>query len=71
MPKNQTTLSDQLRNAVTSGELSHYRIAKDTGISQPIITRFANGVRGISLETANKLAIYFEMRLTPPKRRPC
>lgn len=59
------TLSDQLRAAIAESGLSHYRLAKETGVSQPIITRFANGTRGISLETAGRIAGYFGMRLTP------
>ena len=62
-----TTLTDQLRSAVLDSGISHYRIAKDTGMSQPIITRFANGDRSISLDTADKLAAYFQMRFTDPK----
>lgn len=57
------TLADQLRAAVADSGLSHYRIAKDTGISQPIITRFVNGDRSVSLDTAGKLAAYFGMSL--------
>lgn len=61
------TLSAQLRSAVTESGKSQYRIAKATGISQPAITRFVNGDRSISLETADKLAAYFGMSLTDPK----
>lgn len=61
------TLADQLRAAMVGSGLSHYRISKDTGISQPVITRFINGDRDLKLETAGKLAAYFSMRLTEAK----
>ena len=60
------TLTEQPRAAVVNCGLSHYRTAKDTGIAQPVITRFANGDRSISLETADKLAAFFGMRLMEP-----
>jgi plasmid maintenance system antidote protein VapI len=60
-------LDGQLRSAIVESGLSHYQLAKETGISQPIITRFANGDRSISLATASKLATFFGMRLSGPK----
>lgn len=57
------TLSEQLRAAIVESGLSHYRLAKETGVSQPIITRFVNGTRSISLETADRIAGYFGMTL--------
>lgn len=61
------TLSAQLRAAIAESGLSHYRLAKETGVSQPIITRFVNGTRSISLETADRIAAYFGMVLSVPK----
>jgi plasmid maintenance system antidote protein VapI len=61
------TLADQLRAALVASDLSHYRISKDTGISQPVVTRFINGDRDLRLETAGKLAAYLGMRLTEAK----
>lgn len=62
-----TTLADQLRAAIVHSGVSHYAIAKATGVAQPIVTRFVNGTRGISLETADKLAAHFGMRFTAPR----
>jgi plasmid maintenance system antidote protein VapI len=58
------TLSEQLRAAIVASGLSHYRLAKETGVSPPIITRFANGTRSISLETADRIVAYFQMNLS-------
>jgi plasmid maintenance system antidote protein VapI len=63
------TLTDQLKDAVAESGLSVYEIAKATGIPQPVLHRFVAGDRPtIRLDTAEKLATYFAMRLTVPKR---
>jgi len=68
-PTNQTpTMADQLRAAVQGSGLSVYEIAKRTGIPQPVLQRFVSGVRdNIRLDTADKLAALFSMRLTEPR----
>lgn len=58
-------LSDDLRRAILESGKSIYAVAKESGVSQPTLGRFVNGERGISLETADKLAEYFKLRLTP------
>ena len=59
-------LSDQLRQAVMEGKLSVYAVAKEAGIPEPSLHRFIHGTRGLTLDTADKLAAYFSMRLTRP-----
>jgi plasmid maintenance system antidote protein VapI len=69
-PSEPSSLADQLRQAIIDSGQSHYALAKSTGIAQPIVTRFVNGTRSISLESASALAAYFEMTLTvrrPPR----
>lgn len=61
-------LSDQLRAAVAKSGLSIYAVAKGAGIPEPSLNRFMNGVRSLSLESAGKLAEFFQMRLTRPRR---
>jgi plasmid maintenance system antidote protein VapI len=61
-------LQDQLREAVKNSGLSLYRIAKDSGVAYQVLHRFASGQRDLTLATATKLADYFGMRLTCPKR---
>ena len=62
------TLADQLRNAIETSGLTLYRVAADAGIDYASIHRFCHGERSLSLESADKLAAFFEMRLTRPKR---
>jgi plasmid maintenance system antidote protein VapI len=47
---------------VNSGK-TQYRIAKDSGVPQPVVNRFINGERSIGLETASKLCVYLRLRL--------
>lgn len=60
-------ISDQLRDAVANSGMSVYAVAKGAGISEPSLHRFMHGTRGLTLETAEKLAEYFSMHLTRPK----
>lgn len=63
------SLADQLREAVKESGLSVYRIAKDSGVSQAVLQRFIAGDReNIRLDTADKLASYFSMRFTAPRK---
>jgi len=61
-------LPDQLRQAIEDSGLTLYRIAKGSGIAYPVLHRFASGERDLTLTTASRLADYFGMRLTRPKR---
>ena len=61
-------LQDQLRQAIENSGLSLYRIAKDSGVAYQVLHRFARGERDLTLETATRLADYFGMRLTRPRR---
>jgi len=59
----QGSIVDQLRQAMLDSGLTQYRIAKDTGVPQPVVNRFISGERGITLETAAKLCDYLRLRL--------
>lgn len=63
------SLTDQLQDAIHSSELTLYRIAIDAGVPYAVLYRFAHGERDIKLKTADRLAEYFGMRLTRPKRK--
>jgi hypothetical protein len=60
-------LADQLREAIENSGRSINSIALAAGVPQPVLQRFVSGERDIRLETADKLADYFGMRLTRPK----
>jgi len=62
------SLTQQLHEAIAGSGVTLYRVAKDTGIPYAVVHRFARGERSINLETADKLADFFGMHLTRPKR---
>lgn len=43
-------------------------VLMEEGTRYPVLYRFACGERDLTLETASRLADYFGMRLTPPRR---
>ena len=63
------SLTDQLRKAIHDSGLSLYMVAKATHTPYAAIHGFANGHRDIKLETADKLAELFGMKLTAPNVR--
>ena len=64
------SLTEQLKAAIFASGKSFYRITKDTGVAGAILIRFANEERGMRLETADKLAAYLGMELTPTRPGP-
>jgi len=69
MSKKRENMTDQLRNAVHDSGFSVNHIAAGAGIPQPVLQRFISGERqNIRLDTADRLAAYFGMRLTRPLR---
>jgi hypothetical protein len=62
------SLTAQLLAAIENSGASLYRISKDSGVPYVVLHRFAHRERQIKLDTADKLATYFGMRLTAPKR---
>ena len=61
-------LTRQLQAAIGATGQSLYSIAQATGIAAPILQRFINGERGITLDTAGKLAQYLGLALLPDRR---
>jgi plasmid maintenance system antidote protein VapI len=58
-------LTKQLQVAIESTGQSLYSIAQASGVAAPVLQRFVNGERGITLETASKIADYLGLALTP------
>ena len=50
------TLVESLRLAIVRSGLTHYRLAKEAGITPPTLDRFVSGERDLRLETASKIA---------------
>ena len=62
-------LASQLRAAIAATGQSLYTIAQASGVAAPVVQRFVNGERGITLETAGKLAAYLGLALLPQPRK--
>lgn len=62
-------LARQLQAAIASTGQSLYSIAQASGVAAPVVQRFVNGERGITLETAGKLAAYLHLALLPEPRQ--
>jgi transcriptional regulator with XRE-family HTH domain len=57
------TIIDQLRDALNASAESQLSIARETGISQPQLSRFAAGERMLTLENAAVLAAFLKLKL--------
>jgi transcriptional regulator with XRE-family HTH domain len=62
--KRPKLLTDQLRQAIDESGLTRYRIAKETGISEPTLSKFHLGQRGLSMEALNALGEFLKLTIT-------
>ena len=52
-----------LRAALVKSDQTLYRVSMDTGIGQDVLSRFVREERGLSLETASRLAMHLGYQL--------
>jgi transcriptional regulator with XRE-family HTH domain len=64
------SLSDQIRDAILKAGVSRYRIAKETGVDQPALSRFVHGERGLSIEALDAIGLYLGLTINSRPRRP-
>ncbi len=73
MNQKKTSLSDQLRRAIETADVSRYRLSQQTGISQSLLSRFMHRTAFFSEESLNTLADALGVELvktkTSPKRK--
>lgn len=64
-------VGDRLRTAILDAPVSRYRMARETGVSESILSRFVRGERGLDLTSIDRLAAYLGLDLIPatPKRK--
>lgn len=60
-------LSEQLRRAIEASPMSRYQLAKETGVSQSVLSLFCNKKRGLSLRAIDALAAALDLELKPRK----
>jgi hypothetical protein len=69
VPK-QDRLSDQLRTLLAKEPGSLYALAKDAGVPGSVLSRFAAGTRGLTLDSVDKIAGALGLLLVQTRRRP-
>ena len=62
-------ITDTLRAAINTSELSFLALEKATGVIRQTLTPFARGEAGINIDAADKLAVYFGLELRPVTRK--
>lgn len=61
--KEENSLTEMLKTSLRSSGRSFYQIAKESGVSPIIVTRFLAGKRDIRMATADKLAGVLGLKL--------
>lgn len=59
------TITAALKSAIRQSDATLYRISKDSGVEYSVLHNFARDRNDIMLVTADKLAGYFGLNLTP------
>jgi transcriptional regulator with XRE-family HTH domain len=63
--KTKLTMSESIRQALVDSENSLNAIAGETGVSQPQLSRFVNGDRGLSVGSLDILCDFLGLELRP------
>ena len=66
--KNKCDIERQLKKAVLESNLSRYRIAQLSGVSEAQLSYFVNDKRSLSLPAAAKIAKVLGLELRPVKK---
>jgi hypothetical protein len=60
---------EALRTAARDSGQSVYRLAKGSGIAQPVLHRFLNRVHGLTLRNAGKLMEHLGLAIGPQREK--
>ena len=58
-----------IKEAILASEVSRYRLAKDAGLSQALLSRVMSGKRGLGLDTAEILAEALDLEIIVRPRK--
>jgi len=62
-------LTDQIRRAIDESGMSRYRLWKETGIDQAVLSRFMAGKAGMALKSLDVLADALGLRIVADKSK--
>ncbi len=60
---NRAKISEQLRQAILAADVSRYRIAKETKISEALLCRFIKGDSGLGQASVDKIGEQLGLQL--------
>ena len=66
--KTEDTMTDALRDAIANSGITLAELGRRTGVFRQTLTAFIRSEQTIELETADKLAAYFGIRVVRPKQ---
>lgn len=61
--------AQQLRAAIEDSDMSRYQLAKESGVSQSMLSRFVHGQSDLTLEKAQLVADVLGLRIALKKGR--
>ena len=67
--QHRTDLAADIRRAIKASGLTPYRIATDADVDRAIMSRFVNGERGLTLDTASRICEVLRLELRPVGRK--
>ena len=56
-------LLDAMKQAIEASGKTRYRIAKESGVSGPQLSRLVNNIRGMDTDTVERLADYLGLEI--------
>ncbi len=69
MGKKSKKISEQIRAAIDQAGVTRYRISKDTGISESMLSKFMSGDRGLSMEYLDLLGEYLGLEIVTRRKK--
>ena len=69
MAKKYTKLSDQIRAVIESSGVTRYRISKQTGIAESVLSRFMHGRAGLQMDTLDTLGEFLELEIVQRRKK--
>jgi plasmid maintenance system antidote protein VapI len=68
MARKLKLLSEQLRDAILNADVSRYRMARDIGVTEALLSRFINGGAGLGQATIDKVGKYLGLQLVASQK---